>query len=225
MLNLEDMLNKELISTGFPTLGLNDTVNTAINLMKENEVSQMVVVTDEKYEGIVFEDDLLNLNEDSEIKDIPQYLSKVAVNDERHFLEAVQSSIEYNLSMIPVITAENEFSGIILKDELLGHLGRMIGAGLPGGIIELTMPIHNFSSAEIIKLVETNDAQITQLNTYWDTESGQLVVTIKVNKFEISDIVSTFQRYEYNVRYYFGEELYKNELKDNFDHLMNYLSI
>ena len=50
-------------------------------------------------------------------------------------------------------------------------------------------------------------------------------VTIKVNKFEISDIVATFQRYEYTVKYYFGEELYENELRNNYDHLMNYLNI
>jgi len=219
------MLNKELISAGFPTLGPNDTVHAALNLMRENDVSQMVVVASDKYEGIVFEDDLLNLNEDMVMKDIPNYFSRVAVNDERHFLEAVQSSIQYNLSMVPVINKVNDYSGVILKDELLEHVGKMIGAGMPGGIIELAMPVHDYSSAEIIKLVETNDAQITQLNTYWDTESEQLIVTLKVNKFEISDIVSTFQRYDYNVRYYFGEELYKNELKDNFDHLMTYLSI
>jgi len=27
------------------------------------------------------------------------------------------------------------------------------------------------------------------------------------------------------VKYYFGEELYENELKNNYDHLMNYLNI
>jgi hypothetical protein len=73
--------------------------------------------------------------------------------------------------------------------------------------------------------VETNDAQITQLNSYWDTTTDTFLVTIKINKFEISDIVATFQRYEYVVKYYFGEELYQNELRDNYDHLMTYLNI
>jgi hypothetical protein len=41
----------------------------------------------------------------------------------------------------------------------------------------------------------------------------------------VSDLISTFQRYEYNVKYYFGEELYENELKTNYDNLMNYLNI
>lgn len=83
----------------------------------------------------------------------------------------------------------------------------------------LEMDQRNFVLAEISKLIETNDAQITQLNTSWDNASESFLVTIKINKFEISDIVATFQRYEYEVKYYFGEELYENELKDNYDHL------
>ena len=77
----------------------------------------------------------------------------------------------------------------------------------------------------ISKLVETNDAQITQLNTSVDTETGLMQVTIRINKPEVSDIIATFQRYEYNVKYFFGEELYTNELKSNYDNLMNYLKI
>ena len=50
-------------------------------------------------------------------------------------------------------------------------------------------------------------------------------VTIRISKLEVSDIVSTFQRYEYNVKYYFGEELYENELRTNYDNLMHYLKI
>ena len=57
------------------------------------------------------------------------------------------------------------------------------------------------------------------------TETGIMQVTIRINKLEVSDIISTFQRYEYNVKYYFGEEIYENELRANYDNLMNYLKI
>jgi hypothetical protein len=42
---------------------------------------------------------------------------------------------------------------------------------------------------------------------------------------EISDIVATLQRYEYPIRYYFGEEEYENELRENYELLMTYLKI
>ena len=69
---------------------------------------------------------------------------------------------------------------------------------------------------ELCRLVETNNAVVTQLNTYTEHLSGLLIVTFKINKTEVSDILATLQRYEYNVRYYFGEEYYENELREKF---------
>jgi hypothetical protein len=95
----------------------------------------------------------------------------------------------------------------------------------PGGLIVLEMESNQYSFNDISKIVETNDAQITQLNTSNDGETGMMQVTIRINKPEVSDIVASFQRYDYNVKYFFGEELYENELRSNYDNLMNYLKI
>jgi hypothetical protein len=109
--------------------------------------------------------------------------------------------------------------------DLLKAMAKFTGTEEPGGIIVLEMEKRNFSFSDLGRLVETNDAYITQLNTFVEPDTNLILVTIKVNKFEISDIIATFQRYEYVIRYYFGEELYTNELKDNYDSLMHYLNI
>ena len=132
---------------------------------------------------------------------------------------------ENGLTLIPVVAQELEYTGSIIATDLLKHLGKVTGVNDLGGIIVLEMEKVSFSFSEISKIVETNDAQVTQLNTYTDTVSGNFYITLRINKAEISDIVATFQRYEYQVKYYFGEELYENELRTNYDHLMNYLNI
>jgi hypothetical protein len=53
----------------------------------------------------------------------------------------------------------------------------------------LELEKRGYSFSEISKLVETNDAHITQLNSYYDNTSETFFVTLKINKFEISDIV------------------------------------
>jgi CBS domain-containing protein len=219
------MLNKELISSSIPSLKLTDSVFQAMELMAEFCVKQLPVVANDKYAGLVFEDDLVNLDDSAELESVSTHFSKVSVHGNMHFIEAVQTANDYHLTVVPVIEKENDFAGVILATDLLRHLGKITGASEPGGLLVLEMDQRNFSFAEISKLIETNDAQITQLNTSWDSGSDSFLVTIKINKFEISDIVATFQRYDYQVKYYFGEELYENELKDNYDHLMNYLSI
>lgn len=220
------MLNKNLISTSIPSVKTTDTVFHVLEMMADHYVKQLPVIGEDKYLGLVFEDDLVNIEDDtSVIESLSQHLSKVSVQGNVHFIEAVQTANDYHLTLVPVIEKENDFLGVILLGDLLRTLGKISGASDPGGLIVLEMDQRNFSFAEISKLVETNDAQITQLNTFWDNSSESFIVTIKINKFEISDIVATFQRYDYLVKYYFGEELYENELKDNYDHLMNYLSI
>ena len=120
---------------------------------------------------------------------------------------------------------DNELIGTVVYNDLLKHASEFMSLNEPGGLIVLEMESNQYSFNEISKLVETNNAQITQLNTTNDAETGLMQVTLRINKPEVSDIVATFQRYEYNVKYFFGEELYTNELRSNYDNLMNYLKI
>jgi acetoin utilization protein AcuB len=220
------VLNKEIISSSLPVLSPNDTVFHAQQLMQDYHIMQLAVVHEDKYLGLIGEDDLLNAADDQQkLQQLEQKFSRLAAHANSHFVEAVQLCNDYGLSIVPVVDKEMEWIGAIAAPDLLKYLGRMTGADEPGGLIVLELDKASFSFSEISKLVETNDAQITQLNTFYDNQQQMLYVTLKINKFEISDIIATFQRYEYTVKYYFGEELYENELRSNYDHLMNYLNM
>jgi len=220
------VLNKDVISSTIPTLNPSDTVAQALQLMSEFHVEHLAVVADDKLAGLIYEADLLNApDENVTIAQLQPVFSKLAVHAETHFIEAVQLVNEYGLTVIPVIEAEHEFIGVILQADLFKQLAKLTGTNEPGAIIVLELEKRGYAFSEISKLVETNDAHITQLNSYYDNTSETFFVTLKINKFEISDIVSTFQRYDYTVKYYFGEELYENELRTNYDHLMNYLNM
>lgn len=219
------LLNKEILSPSIPTLSPTDTVNQALELMGTYHLSHLPVVEQDKYLGLALEDDLLNINGEDLLIHSVQHMSKVAVQAGTHFLEAVQAVNDYDLSVVPVLERDGLYLGMITGADLLIHLGKITGASVPGAVIVLELEKQNFSFSEVSKLVETNDAHITQLNTYWDDQNEAFFVTIKINKFEVSDIIATFQRYEYQVKYYFGEELYENELRSNYDNLINYLNI
>ena len=47
----------------------------------------------------------------------------------------------------------------------------------------------------------------------------------ELNKKEIATIVSAFERYEYTIIHYFGDEKFENEIHSNYRHLMSYLDI
>lgn len=220
------MLNKDLISSSIPPLSPTDRVYQALQLMTDYHLSQLPVISEDRYLGLVTEDQLLNVENDQDsLETIEREFSRLSINGSLHFSEAVKMMNEFSLNVLPVVDFEGLWLGAIAASDLLKFVGKMYGTEEPGGIIVLELEKREFSFSEISKLVETNDASITQLNTVFDNNLGVLFVTLKINKFEISDIISTFQRYDYSVKYYFGEEAYENELKSNYDHLMNYLNI
>ncbi len=220
------MLTRELPSQALPYLHLTDKVYQALQLMNDNQVTHLPIAAGDKYIGLISEDDLLQAeNDTANLESVKQSFAVIAAKENEHFLKAVQLAAENGLSMVPVVNEENELTGTIAYSDLLKYASEFMSLNEPGGLIVLEMESNQYSFNEISKLVETNDAQITQLNTSNDAETGMMQVTIRINKSEISDIIATFQRYEYNVKYFFGEEQYANELRSNYDNLMNYLKI
>lgn len=220
------MLTGELPSQNLPYLHLNDKVYQALQLMNDNQVTHLPITDGEKYMGIISEDDLLQVDNDHiELRELQQSFGNVSVRSNEHFLRTIQLAAENGLSVVPVVDEENAIVGAVAYSDLLRHASEFMSLNEPGGLIVLEMDSNQYSFNEVSKLVETNDAQITQLNTSNDPETGTMQVTIRINKPEISDIVATFQRYDYNVKYFFGEEQYANELRSNYDNLMNYLQI
>jgi len=219
------MLTPQLIASHYPTVKLEDKVALVLQLMEDYDVLHLAVTKDDKYVGIISKDDLMDADAEGSLAPLEHQFIKALVREDDHFLTAVKLCVDHNLTLIPIITKENEVSAVLSNMDLLKAMARFTGTEEPGGLIVLEMEKRNFSFSDLGRLVETNDAYITQLNTFVEPDTNLILVTIKVNKFEISDIVATFQRYEYNVRYYFGEELYTNELKDNYDSLMHYLNI
>ena len=220
------MLTIDLSSQNIPHLRLQDKVFHALQLMNDNQVAHLPIVDGDKYVGLVSEDDLVQVDNDhTTLSELQQSFYNTFVKSDEHFLKAIHVAAENGLSVVPVIDNDNELAGVVTYNDLLKRAAEFMSLHEPGGLIVLEIPTNQYSFSEISKILETNDAQITQLNTLNDAETGQMRVTIRINKPDISDVVAAFQRYEYEVKYYFGEESYVNELRSNYDNLMNYLKI
>lgn len=220
------MLTRELTSQTLPHLRLHDKVHLALQLMNENQVTHLPIIDQDKYVGLISEDDLMIAeNDNDELLTLQQSFAPLSVKESEHFIKALQLAAEHGLSIVPVVNEDQELTGTVTYNDLLKHTADFMSVKEPGALIVLEIESNQYSFQEISKIVESNDAQITQLNSSNDAVTGLMEVTIRVNKPEVSDIIATFQRYEYQVKYFFGEELYANELRTNYDNLMNYLKI
>lgn len=219
------MLIKNLPVETIPSAAFSDSVYRVLNLMQDHRVAHIAVQSAGKFAGTISENILLEVDEESSIEEVQHLLQNFSVKENDHFLKAVSLSAAHNISVIPVVDDENNLNGSILATDLLAHVAQFLHLQEAGAMIVLEIDPQHYSFSEISKLIESNDAQVTQLNTSRNSQTGLMLVTIRLNKLEVSDIVATFQRYEYNVKYYSGEEQYTNELKSNYENLMNYLNI
>ncbi|RFM30479.1 CBS domain-containing protein [Deminuibacter soli] len=220
------MLASQLVVTNYPSVSPVDKVALALQLMDDYDIAHLAVVSDLKYMGLVAKSDLLDADDNNTIAMLEHQWQGPSVLMTDHFLTALKTAASFDISLVPVVNGETkELQGVIPQMELIHAASKFTGAEEPGGLIVMEMEKRNFSFSEISRLVETNDAYITQVNTAVDAATGMLLISIKINKFEVSDIVATFQRYDYIIRYYFGEESYENELKENYDLLMTYLKM
>lgn len=219
------MIAAELISPSVPSLRMQDTLQQALEWMQEHHVSALPLCNEDRYVGMIHESDLLDAtDETAALSTLAPDAEKVAVRQHAFFLSALNIMQQRMLSTLAVTGEDEVFVGIITMRSLLEALAKYNAAAEPGGVIVLQMRPIDFTISEIGRIVETNDARILHLNT-WTDETGHLLVAIKVNKTDILDILASFERYEYQVLQYFGENLSEEELKSNFDHLMNYLNI
>ena len=220
------MLALELNNNDIPQLQLQDTVAKALQLFSDFKVSHLPVVAEEKFVGLISEEDLLDANNKNMLIELLQKdFILASINENDHFLQAVNISNQYQTNIVPVINFEKELVGTISGQTLLRTLGYFSGSQEIGGIIVLEMERNQFTISEISRIVESNEATVLHLNTTLQPETGLLRVTIHINKKELSAVIAAFERYEYDVIYYFGEEKFENEIQSNYRHLMNYLDI
>jgi len=220
------MLTSQLINQNIPQLKLQDTVAKAKLLINDFKLTHLPVVADKKYMGLISEEDLLDVDDDkATIEMIQEHFMLIYIQDDVHFLNAIGYCNQHETNVVAVIDKSAEFMGVITSDYLLKTIGDFSGANEIGGLIILEMERVHFSISEISRIVESNDCTILHLNTTTDAVTGILTVTLHINKKEISALLATFERYEYNVLHQFGTKIFDDTSDINYRNLMNYLDL
>lgn len=220
------MLAQELISSVIPVLHPMDTGAKALRLMNEYHLSQLPMVMENKYVGLLEEDDVIDWEDpDMLLQQATGELFKPAILEGAHFYEALKLFHDFKLSALPVVNRDNEYLGVITKDNLLAVLAMYNGVKEPGGLVVLEVGPRDYSLAEIARIAESNDVTLLSVNTITNPATGKLEVLLKTNRQDLQGLVATFERFNYVIKYTFSEELEEDLVKKNYELLMTYLSM
>ncbi len=127
------MLIENLITRSAATVCQSDTVADAAQIMKDRDVGSVVVVEDKKVVGILTDRDIvlrvgtdghgsLGVPVSSVMTRMPLCLS--ANVDVEQCLERMET---HGVRRIPIVDDDDELIGVVSLDDILIHLGRVLG--------------------------------------------------------------------------------------------------
>lgn len=221
------MIARELISETFPTLNCSDTGKKALNIMESFRVSHMPIVHDKEYMGLISDKDIYDFNIGKCcLKDSGISLMTPHIKANQHIYEAIRVMVEKDITVLPVLEMNRDYCGSILINDISKALMNLVTVGEPGALIVLEINPVNYSLSQISQIVESNNAKILSLYIRNPENSLDMDVTIKVNVTEISSIIQTFIRYDYNIKaVYMDDSIIHDMYNERYELFMKYLNI
>lgn len=219
------MIASELISYDIPPLKLSDTGAKALDWMEEFKTSELPVVSDNKYIGLISESEVLDRNNvDDTIENYNLTFKTPCAHENQHLFEVISLIVQNDINLIPVVDSKEQYLGLITTKKIIQHFAQMVSVANAGSILTLEVNLNDYSLSEISKMVESDDAKILASYITSHRDSNKLEVTLKINKTEISRILHTFERFNYTVLASYNESEYKKDLQERYDEFMRFLN-
>ncbi|HKI88400.1 MAG TPA: CBS domain-containing protein [Draconibacterium sp.] len=221
------MLAETLISVDIPSVQSSEKGQKALNWMDVFRVSHLAVVDNSKYLGMVSDKLIYDLDIlDKPVSNVLDKLNTAHVHEDQHIFEVAILMYKLKLSVIAVLDAEHYYIGSITLYDLARRFARLFSLQEIGGVIVLEMNVNNYSLAQISQIVESNDTKILSFFMNRIPGTNNLDIILKLDKEDLSPVIQTFMRYDYNVKAVYLDHSMLNDLyKDRYDQFMKYMNI
>lgn len=221
------MIAQDLLSEVVPPLRMADSGQKALNWMEIFRISHLPVVEGKRLIGLISDKIIYDLNIiDRPVGDYTDHLLSPHVHTNQHIYEVFSAISVLKLSSIPVLNLHHEYCGVITVFDLAQKFADLVAVNEPGGVIVLEMNMIDYSLSQIAQIVEGNDAKILSFYINQYPETKIMTVTLKINVIDLSSIIQTFVRYDYNIKaVYMDESMMQNLYDDRYDQLMKYMNM
>lgn len=219
------MFARLLLDDSIPPVKWNISVDRALAIMQENYLHALPVIDHEDvFLGVISEDVLLDIIDMD--ANIEAYIRPTStIHADEHFFNILRNKDISKNAFLPVVDQDNTFQGVISNHSMIEFLARDRSIEEQGGIIVLEIKSINYSMAEISRIVESNHASIIHSYISSSTNNENILITLKINKNDLKDIVLTFERFNYQIVSVYHTSEYEEGYKERYDSLMVYLNV
>jgi len=221
------MITSQLINGLIPSVSPTDTVLDVQDWMDEFRVSQLPVVENKRYKGLIKDTQLLAFADDSaEVGNFELVLKDTFATEHQHFFDVLHLFHEFDVELIPVLNHEKEYLGVISIKDSAKILSKAFSAEMQGGILILSIDYRDYSMSEIGRLIESNNAKIVSSFLEVDPVTPtKLELTLKLNTPDLTRIVATLERFGYKIISRFQKVETESFNSERLGSLMKYLEM
>ncbi len=221
------LIAKDLISDIVTGISLDDKGEKALSMMNIFQVSHLPVIDGDNLINFINEDDVLLNGFDKKIRDFELSDKKVFVHENCHFFNIIDRLAKNDLSLIPVLDIDEKYLGCITQQDILQYFGDIFTFEFPGSIIEIEMPIKDYSLSAISHLVELENISIIGVLINDNNKTDEVMdVILKLNKKNINGVIASLERHGYKIKSSFSIDDYSVDvLKERYEALMHYLNV
>ena len=196
-----------------------------MTIMNIYHVKHLPLVEKGKLIGLISEEDILTHGPEKELGDLEVHPNSAYVYGNDHLFDVIGKLGELHVSTIPVLNENEDYVGLITLEDVLQYYANSFSFKEPGSIIVIETHKSDYSLAEVSRIIEAENAKILSSFLTLDSDSNNVLLTLKVNRHDVQHIIATLKRYDYDIRASFTEDDYFYGLKERYDALMKYLSV
>jgi CBS domain-containing protein len=221
------MLAAELIDPMIPALKPADSVGQALEWMQEHHIEQLILIDQNEYRGVVSEELLMDVPDDERpLSNVMWLFEQTYVYEDQHLFEVLGVALQNRMEVIAVLNESKEFVGTISTSELLKQFAQELGVQETGAILILNLSERDYSLTEISRLVESNNTKI--ISSYFTSAAYGMPdrsrLTLKLNRRDITPVISTLERFGYQIEAAFANAPIESIDQERLDSLLRYLN-
>jgi len=219
------LIAREIVTHDVDPLRPSDSCAQALTMMTVYHLSDMPVVDNNKLLGMVTEDEVTSTDLDVTMGEFRLAQSYFYVTEDEHIFEILGKFANHKTTVVPVLNKDEDYVGLITQEDIIRFYANTFSFKEPGSIIVINTSKSEYSLSELTRVIEMEGASILASFVTSLPDSSNILVTLKLNRQEISKPLAALERYDYDIHATFSEDDYESDLKNRYDLLMTYLNV
>ncbi len=207
-----------------PVFKIDDSLEKVISFFKDTTFSHVAVTEKGRFVGVLSENDLENFKIHKKIEDYRYNLDSFFVRKDTNWLDVLEKFARNEANLLAILGNNENVIGYYDLTDIVSVFIDTPFFTEPGGIIVVAKGVKDYSFSEIAQIVESNNTKVIGA-FITEMHNDVIQVTVKVGSTNLSEILQTFRRYNYNVLFGNNDDQFLEDLKQRSDYLDKYLNV